>query len=105
MGNFEKTQILDADWFVQSVTATETITDERVILLVDTTAGAVDINLGSNVKAIQIKDLGSASTNAITVYPYSGLTINGDVTEVIDADNGWVYYVLNGTDYQTVMNS
>ena len=77
-------------------------TAKRVRWLVDTSATR-NRTIGTDVTDLVVKDVtGQASTNNITITAPAGKTINGAATETIDANYGWVQYVLVGTDFKTI---
>jgi len=79
-----------------------TLTGTNVIWLADTTASR-DRTLDASGVRLQVKDVtGSAGTNNITLTAPSGQTINGNATETIDVNYGWVEYVRSGTNWVTI---
>jgi hypothetical protein len=79
-----------------------TLTGVNVIWLADTSA-ARNRTLDTAGERLQVKDTtGSAGTNNITLTAGSGQTINGNATEVVDVNYGWVEYVRNGTNWVTI---
>ena len=77
-------------------------TAKRVRWLVDTSATR-NRTIGADVTDLVVKDVtGQAGTNSITITAPAGKTINGAATETIDANYGWVQYVLVGTDFKTI---
>jgi hypothetical protein len=79
-----------------------TLTGVNVIWLADTSA-ARDRTLDVNGVRLQVKDTtGSAGTNNITLTAGSGQTINGNATEIVDVNYGWVEYVRSGTNWVTI---
>lgn len=79
-----------------------TLTGVNVIWLADTSA-ARNRTLDVNGERLQVKDVtGQAGTNNITLTAGSGQTINGNATEVIDVNYGWVEYVRSGTNWVTI---
>ena len=79
-----------------------TLTGTNVIWLADTTASRNRTLDASGVR-LQVKDVtGSAGTNNITLTAPGGQTINGNATETIDVNNGWVEYVRSGTNWTTI---
>lgn len=81
---------------------TGTLTGVNVIWLADTSA-ARNRTLDTAGERLQVKDVtGSAGTNNITLTAGAGQTINGNATETIDVDYGWVEYVRSGTNWVTI---
>jgi hypothetical protein len=79
-----------------------TLTGLQVIWLADTSA-ARNRTLDASGLRLQVKDVtGSAETNNITLTAPGGQTINGNATETIDVDYGWVEYVRSGTNWVTI---
>jgi hypothetical protein len=79
-----------------------TLTGLQVVWLADTTS-ARNRTLDATGIRLQVKDTtGSAETNNITLTAPSGQTINGNATETVDVDYGWVEYVRNGTNWVTI---
>jgi len=79
-----------------------TLTGYNVIWLADTTASR-NRTLDASGARLQVKDVtGSAGTNNITLTAPSGQTINGNATETIDVNYGWVEYVRSGTNWVTI---
>lgn len=84
------------NWTVTTAN-TGTLTGENVLWLADTTAPRTR-TLDSAGSYVHIKDTtGNALTNNITINAPVGQTINGNASETIDADFGWVEYKLVGT--------
>lgn len=91
----------EADWLVTTANS-GTLTGKNVIWLADTTS-ARNRTLDVNGERLQVKDVtGSAGTNNITLTAGSGQTINGNATETIDVNFGWVEYVRSGTNWVTI---
>lgn len=68
-----------------------TITGDEYVVLVDTSSGAVTVNLPTTPEigtAVKIKDKGNALTNNITVDAGTGNTIDGTQTASINTDYG-----------------
>jgi hypothetical protein len=79
-----------------------TLTGLQVIWLADTTS-ARNRTLDATGIRLQVKDTtGSAETNNITLTAPGGQTINGNATETVDVDYGWVEYVRSGTNWVTI---
>jgi hypothetical protein len=79
-----------------------TLTGLQVVWLADTTASR-NRTLDATGIRLQVKDTtGSAGTNNITLTAPSGQTINGNATEIIDVNFGWVEYVRSGTNWVTI---
>jgi hypothetical protein len=79
-----------------------TLTGVNVIWLADTTS-ARNRTLDASGVRLQVKDVtGSAGTNNITLTAPGGQTINGNATETIDVNYGWVEYVRSGTNWTTI---
>lgn len=88
-------------WVVTTAN-TGTLTGTNVLWLADTSA-ARNRTLDTAGQRLQVKDVtGSAGTNNITLTAGSGQTINGNATETIDVNFGWVEYVRNGTNWVTI---
>ena len=69
----------------------------------DTSSGSVSAILNPLGDKVFIRDLvGSASVNNIIVYAPDGQTINGNSSEAIDVDFGWVEYFRTGTEWFTL---
>lgn len=81
---------------------TGTLTGTNVLWLADTSA-ARNRTLDTDGQRLQVKDVtGSAGTNNITLTAPMGQTINGNATETIDVNFGWVEYVRSGTNWVTI---
>jgi hypothetical protein len=79
-----------------------TLTGLQVVWLADTTS-ARNRTLDASGLRLQVKDTtGSAETNNITLTAPGGQTINGNATETVDVDYGWVEYVRSGTNWVTI---
>lgn len=64
---------------------------------------AVNADIPLGVAELLVKDtVGLAKTYNITITPPDGYTINGDTSEIINVNFGWVKYKLIGTNYVTV---
>lgn len=91
----------EAAWVVTTAD-TGTLTGANVLWLADTSA-ARNRTLDTDGQRLQVKDVtGSAGTNNITLTAGAGQTINGNATETIDVNYGWVEYVRNGTNWITI---
>jgi len=78
------------------------LTGLQVIWLADTSA-ARNRTLDASGIRLQVKDTtGDAGANNITLTAPSGQTINGNATELVDVDYGWVEYVRSGTNWVTI---
>ena len=78
------------------------LTGLQVIWLADTSA-ARNRTLDASGLRLQVKDTtGDAGANNITLTAPSGQTINGNATELVDVDYGWVEYVRSGTNWVTI---
>jgi hypothetical protein len=90
------------DQWTTTTANTGTLTGYNVVWLADTTASRNRTLDASGVR-LQVKDVtGSAGTNNITLTAPSGQTINGNATETIDVNYGWVEYVRSGTNWVTI---
>jgi hypothetical protein len=79
-----------------------TLSGVNVIWLADTTS-ARNRTLDASGVRLQVKDVtGSAGANNITLTAPGGQTINGNATETIDVNYGWVEYVRSGTNWVTI---
>jgi len=88
--------------WVTTTADTGELTGTNVIWLADTTS-ARNRTLDASGVRLQVKDVtGSAGTNNITLTAPSGQTINGNATETIDVNYGWVEYVRSGTNWVTI---
>jgi hypothetical protein len=88
--------------WVTTTANTGTLTGYNVVWLADTTASR-NRTLDASGARLQVKDVtGSAGTNNITLTAPSGQTINGNATETIDVNYGWVEYVRSGTNWVTI---
>ena len=87
---------------IKTATYTAVLADEGKCFLVDTTAGAVTINLdaagtlGTNyVLAIKVTN----ATNNVTIDPNGTETIDGALTKVLDTLYDWVVIVSDGSNW------
>ena len=78
---------------------------QEVRLLADTTGSAISIYLpaisafpAQNVKIYVTDYLGNAANNNITVYAYSGNTINGASSAIVSTDNGFIKLEIGSTN-------
>lgn len=91
----------ESEWVVTTANS-GTLTGVNVLWLADT-AAARNRTLDTAGERLQVKDTtGSAGTNNITLTAGSGQTINGNATEVVDVNYGWVEYVRSGTNWVTI---
>jgi hypothetical protein len=78
------------------------LTGLYVVWFVDTSAQR-NRTLDPNGVRILVRDyLGSASVNPITITAPSGQTINGNQTETIDVNYGWVQYYRVSNEWRTL---
>jgi len=92
----------NTDEWITTTDNTGTLTGYNVVWLADTTA-ARNRTIDASGARLQVKDVtGSAGTNNITLTAPSGQTINGNATETIDVNYGWVEYVRSGTNWVTI---
>lgn len=83
--------------------SSETITPTRSIYIVDTTGGAVTLQIDATAKVtggmeVLIKDDGNAGTNNIIISLVGGGTIDGAANYTISANYGFVKIYSDGTD-------
>lgn len=91
----------EAEWTV-TTDNTGTLSGVNVLWLADTNA-ARNRTLDTDGVRLHVKDTtGTAETYNITLTAGSGHTINGNATETIDINFGWVEYVRSGTNWVTI---
>lgn len=103
--------ILDGDGNVVNLEGRVVLTDHTsgslsglsVYWFADTTSGSVQGELNPEGDKIFIKDSGgNASNDPIYIYAPAGQTINGNASEAIDVDWGWVEYYRVGSEWKTL---
>jgi hypothetical protein len=93
---------------VQLINSSPTTGNEnRSVWLVDTSSGAITVNLPSAAtfagqRILVIDSAGSAVSNPITLDGFSSQTINGELTKIIDRNYGWVILYSNGANWVAV---
>ncbi|MGL5016403.1 MAG: hypothetical protein ACRC6V_19315 [Bacteroidales bacterium] len=75
----------------------------RVMFMVDTTVGPIEVNLNGNITELYVKDVGgNCQNNPLTINATAGVPINGETTETIDKNFGYVHYLKIGANLVTI---
>lgn len=92
---------------VQTINSSGTGDVNKSIWWVDTSSGAITIDLPSAVtfpgqRILLIDNAGNAATNSITLDGFGSQTINGQLTKVINRNYGWCILYSNGSNWIAV---
>lgn len=75
----------------------------RVMFMVDTTVSPIEVNLNPNITELYVKDVGGKCADApLTINASAGIPINGEATETIDKNFGYVHYLKVGPNLVTI---
>lgn len=93
-------------WSVVDMSTTSpdiTLLKGRVMFMVDTTADLIEVNLNPNITELYVKDVGGNCAEApLTINASAGIPINGEASETIDKNFGYVHYLKVGANLVTI---